>query len=73
MERRTHLKVKNGGLGFRTLLDRFLLLNINSLCKTMPLAMDRKDEKGNITKGLWNSLSEVLGAGSFDAANKENC
>ena len=39
----------------------------------MPLAIDRKDEKGNITKGLWNSLSGILGAGSFDVANKENC
>ena len=71
MERRTHLKVKHGGLGFRLLSDRFLLLN--SLCNTMPLAIDRKDEKGNITKGLWNSLSGILGAGSFDVANKENC
>jgi len=53
MERRTHLKVKHGGLGFRLLSDRFLLLN--SLCNTMPLAIDRKDEKGNVTKGLWNS------------------
>ena len=39
----------------------------------MPLAIDRKDEKGNSTKGLWNSLSGILGAGSFDVANKENC
>jgi len=39
----------------------------------MPLAMDRKDEKGNITRGLWNSLSESIGAGFFDSANKENC
>ena len=57
MERRTYLKVKNGGLGFRTLSDRFLLLN--SLCKTMPLAIDRKDEKVNITRGLWNSLMTI--------------
>jgi hypothetical protein len=50
IERRTHLKVKDGGLGFRSLSDRFLLLN--SLCNTMPLTIDRKDEKGSITKGL---------------------
>lgn len=39
----------------------------------MPLAIDHKDEKGNITKGLWNSLSAVLGSGSFDATNKDSC
>ena len=71
MKRRTHLKVKHGGLGFRPLSDRFLLLN--SLCKTMPLAIDRTDQKGNITRGLWNSLSGILGAGSFDTANKDTC
>ena len=70
MERGMHLKLKHGGLGFRPLSDRFLFLN--SLCNTMPLTIDRKDEKGNITKGLWNSLSGILGAGSFNVANKEN-
>ena len=35
----------------------------------MPLAIDRKDEKENITRGSWNSLSEILGV--FDAANNE--
>jgi hypothetical protein len=39
----------------------------------MPLAIDHKDEKGNVTKGLWNSLSAVLGPGSFDATNKDSC
>ena len=39
----------------------------------MPLAIDRKDEKGNVTRGLWNSLYEILVVGSFDAADKENC
>ena len=63
--------VKNGGLGFRLLSDRFLLFN--SLCNTMPLAIDQKDEKGNVTKGLWNSLLAVLGTGSFDVANRGCC
>jgi len=58
MERRTQLKVKNKGLGFRTLSDRFLLLN--SVCKTIFLTIDPKNEKGNITKvfvefTLWNN------------------
>ncbi len=62
MDRRTQLKVKHGGL-----------LLLHSLCTTTPLAIDRKDEKGNITRGLWNSLSNILGAGSFDAMSKESC
>jgi hypothetical protein len=39
----------------------------------MPLAIDCKDEKGNVTRGLRNSLSGILGAGSFDIANKDTC
>ncbi|MEI6872924.1 MAG: hypothetical protein WCL08_11635, partial [Verrucomicrobiota bacterium] len=66
-QRRISLKVKNGGLGFRPLADRFLALN--SLNNTMTLAIDHKDEKNVVTKGLWNSLSGVLGVGSFDFAN----
>ena len=65
--RRILLKAKNGGLGLRPLSDRFLLLN--SLNNTTILAIDHKDEKNVVTKGLWNSLSDVLGAGSFDFAN----
>ena len=53
-KRRISLKVKNGGLGFRPLSDCFLVLN--SLNSTMILAIDHKDEKNVVTKGLWNSL-----------------
>ena len=70
IERRMHVKVKYGGLGFRPHSNRFLLLD--SLCKTVPLAIDRKDEKGNVTRGLWNSLTDMLNARSFDAVNKES-
>jgi hypothetical protein len=69
-ERRVSLKVKNGGLGFRPLSNRFLALN--SLNNTMTLAIDHKDEKNVVTKGLWNSLSCVLGVGSFDFANRDH-
>ena len=68
---RVSLKTKDGGLGFRRLSQRYLLLN--SLNNTMPQAIDRIDEEGNFHPGLWNSLSDVLGRGSFDAANKERC
>ena len=68
---RISLKVKHGGLGFRRLIDRYLLLN--SLSNTMPQAIDRTDKEGNFHKGLWNSLSDVLGVGSFDAVNAEHC
>jgi len=70
IERRMHVKVKYGGLGFRPHSNRFLLLD--SLCKTVPLAIDRKDEKGKVTRGLWNSLTDMLSARSFDAVNKES-
>ena len=48
-QRRTSLKVKNGGLGFRPLASRFLALN--SLNNTLALAIDHKDEKNVVTKG----------------------
>ena len=48
------------------LSGRFLALNEQYYDS---LAIDHKDEKNVVTKGLWNSLSEVLGAGSFDFAN----
>ena len=34
---------------------------------------DRLDSHGNLIKGLWNSLSTILGAGSFDDVNKDQC
>jgi hypothetical protein len=68
---RASLKAKNGGLGFRPCEQRYLLLN--ALNNTLPQAIDRADEKGVITKGLWASLSSVLGVNSFDDANKSNC
>ena len=46
---------------------------MNSLNNVLPQAIDRLDSKGNLIKGLWNSLSNVLGAGSFDDANKDRC
>ncbi len=42
---------------------RHLLLN--SLNNFLPQAIDRLDSNGNLIKGLWNSLSTVLGAGSW--------
>ena len=68
---RASLKTKAGGLGFRRLSQRYLLLN--SLNNTMPQAIDRIDEEGHLHPGLWNSLSDFLGQGSFDEANKEHC
>jgi hypothetical protein len=54
---------------------RYLLLN--SLNNVLQQAIDRVDSHGNLIKGLWNSLSTVLGAsigaGSFDDANKDQC
>ena len=70
-EERVVLKTKHSGLGFRPYKHRYLLLN--SLNNVLPQAIDRLDSHGNLIKGLWNSLSTVLGAGSFDDANKDQC
>ena len=70
-EERVTLKSKNSGLGFRPYKHRYLLLN--SLNNILPQAIDRRDENNNLIKGLWNSLSNILGAGSFDDANKDQC
>ena len=68
---RSELSTKHGGLGFRPYKKRLLLLN--SLTNSLSQAIDRADEDGVVTPGLWNSLSSVLGAGSFDHANKDTC
>ena len=68
---RSELSTKHGGLGFRPYEKRLLLLN--SLTNSLSQAIDRTNEEGVITPGLWNSLSSVLGAGSFDHANKDTC
>ena len=44
---------------------------MNYLNNILPQAIDRVDENRNLIKGLWNSLSNHLGAGSFDDTNKD--
>ena len=68
---RVSLKVRNGGIGFRRLSARYLLLN--SLNNTMRQCIDRRDKLGSTILGVWPSLSSVLGAGSFDEANLNRC
>ena len=68
---RVVLKARDGGLGYRPIADRYLLLN--SVNTTMRLALDYTDEMGNRIKGLWNSLSRVLGENSFDYAKRNVC
>ena len=70
-EERVALKSRNSCLGFRLYKHRYLLLN--SLNNILPRAIDRLDENGYSIKGLWISLSSILGAGSFDDANKGQC
>ena len=65
------LKTRDGGLGYRPITDRYLLLN--SVNNSMRLALDYTDEMGNRIKGLWNSLSKVLGENSFDHARSNVC
>ena len=68
---RVELSTKHGGLGFRPYEKRVLLLN--SLTISLSQAIDRVSEEGAISSGLWNSLSSILGTGSFDHANKGTC
>ena len=47
--------------------EAYLALNL-----FMPQAIDRRTNAGFIVSGLWNSLGDVLGAGSFDDDKKDN-
>ena len=38
----------------------------------MPQAIDRRTKAGFVVSGLWNSLGDVLGAGSFDDDELDN-
>ena len=71
MRERVSLRNKDSGLGFRPISKRFLFLNCINL--TMPQALDRKNKKGAIAPGIWNSLSRILGAHSFDEVNGATC
>ena len=63
---RLFLRTSKGGLGYRDLNNRFLFSNnLNSI---LPQTIDQiNEETGEIVKkGLWNSLSSILGTNSFD-------
>jgi hypothetical protein len=68
---RIYLKCRNGGLGIRPMAGRASLLN--GLNDSLPQMIDRVGENDEVTQGLWNSLSSIIGAGSFDEANKTTC
>ncbi len=36
---------------------------------SLPQMIDRVGENYEVTQGIWNSLSSIIGAGSFDEAN----
>ena len=67
---RVALRARHGGLGWRPLTKRYLALN--SLNNVMPQAIDRRTNAGFIVNGLWISLGDVIGAGSFDDDKKDN-
>jgi hypothetical protein len=67
---RLKLRSSKGGGGIRILSDREHFLN--SLCLVLPQLIDRTNDDGNVTKGLFPKLSTVLGAGSFDSVNSDN-
>ena len=59
-------------MAFSLLTEKRLLL-LNSLTVSLSQAIDRTNEEGVVITGLWNSLSSILGTGSFDHANKDTC
>ena len=63
-------RARHFGLGWRPLTKRFLALS--SLNNAMPQAIDRRTNAGLIVSSLWNSLGDVLGAGSLDDDKKGN-
>jgi hypothetical protein len=68
---RISLKCSHGGLGIRPFSRRAFLLN--GLNCSLPQMLDRIGDNGVVTPGLWDSLSIIIGAGSFDTANKAAC
>jgi hypothetical protein len=68
---RIYLKCRHGGLGIRPMAGRASLLN--SLNDSVPQMIDRVGENDEVTQGLWNSLSSIMGTGSFDKANIATC
>ena len=66
---RAKLRSSRGGAAIRPLADRQLFFN--SMCNVIPQLIDHKDSTGNTTPGLFPSLSNILGAGSFDHDNGE--
>ena len=68
---RISLKCSHGGLGIRPMSRRASLLN--GLNCSLPQMLNRTDDKGHVTPGLWNTLDTILGPGSFDSANKPTC
>ncbi len=65
------LKCSHGGLGIRPMSGRTSILN--GLNCSLPQTLDLIGDNGKVTPGLWDSLSTIIGAGSFDTANKATC
>jgi hypothetical protein len=65
---RISLKYSRGGLGIIPMSGRASLLN--GLNCSLPQMLNRIGDNGEVTPGLWDSLSKIIGAGSFDTANK---
>jgi hypothetical protein len=66
---RARLRSSKGGAAIRPLANRQLFLN--SICNVIPQLIEHKDATDTIIPGLFPSLSNILGAGSFDNANGE--
>jgi hypothetical protein len=63
-------KINQGGGGFRPLSERMNLMNC--LNNILPQMSDILPVMGPVvSKGFWTSLSDWIGANSFDHANKD--
>jgi hypothetical protein len=68
---RAQLPARLGGAGISLLSNRHLYLNM--LTTILPQLIDRVEEDGTVTPGLFNDqAARILGQGPFDHANKEN-
>ena len=65
---RAKLRTAHGGAGIRLLHDSEPFLN--TINNVVPQFIDKQDADGNITPGIFPTLINVLGPGSFDQGNE---
>ena len=65
---RSQLRTSRGGLGIRILNEYGAFLNV--INNVIPQFSDKRDAEDNFTPGIFPTLTNVLGPGSFDQGNE---